>query len=255
MLLPAFVATVVYMTWSYWITWEKPALTPVLAIVASNLGNTTRLDTADPATQRYTQGILVDHGIGVISRNASIFLPFTLVADQSKMELDIRSLFVAPGFSTEVEILLNDVVVAEEPLGLEWKTIGFQVSKVYRMRPNYMKIRLKARPEAPSVNTPTPLLLRFDPGKELVAQRLDGSWSYRSLHELDTPVPLRWRQNILGIGSRVYDVDKWPITVALVTQGNLADRFFTKSGVPVAGLKTIRVVHENSSPTDTSSQN
>ena len=204
-----------YLFVSYWILWERPILSPLIAVWEMHLGDRRELPLGEDWTRRYTQGIMPSNGAGLIEGNALVFLPFPVQSGTSKLEIEARSLFVNPGYRTEIKVLINDKPVKQMPLGYDWQTIEVDFPRASRFIPSHLKLQFNMEKVSTVPRYVREEVLRFNTDESGFWVWRSREWERGSGEQLAGPVRVERDGNIVMVGKERLRLENWPITVAL----------------------------------------
>lgn len=237
-----YVVVACYFATSYWIIWERPFLSPLIAMWGMHFGDIRELPLGEGWTRRYTQGIMPSNGAGLIERNALIYLPFSAKDGKRKLEIEARSLFVNPGYRAKIKILINDRPVKETPLGHDWQMVEVDLPSPNGFIPWNLKLQFDMENVSPVPQYEGAEVLRFNPNEHGFQVWRSREWKSGSVEQLAGLVQIERDGNIVKVGNKRLRLEAWPITVALApwSSPRLRPPFFTIE-LPTAACRTIRI--------------
>ncbi len=237
-----YIAAACYFAVSYWILWERPIFSPLFAIWGKQFGDVRELPLGEDWTRRYTQGILPSKGAGFIERNALIFLPFSARDGKSKLEIEVKSLFVNPGYRTEIKILINDRPVKQAPLSHDWQTLEVNLPQPNRFMPWDLRLQFNVEKVSPVPRYAGAEVLRFNPDENGFWVWRSREWERGSGELLAGSVRVERDGNIIMVGEERLRLENWPIIVALAPWDTLRLRHpFLAVELPTAACRVIRI--------------
>lgn len=250
----AYLGAACYLFASYWVLWERPLLSPLFAAWEARFGATRELPLGEHWTRRYTQGIRQSNGVGLIDGNALVFLPFPAQSGTNKLEMELRSLFVSPGYRTDVTILVNDKRVRRAPVGHDWQTIEVDFASKRGFIPPNLKLQLNMLKVSTIPRYVEEEVLQFHPGQEGFLIWRSGVWEPGSAESLAAPIQVGRKGNIVTVGNERLSLENWPLTVALAPWDSPRLRHpYLAVELPTIASRTIRV--RSPAPTTTEPRN
>lgn len=238
----AYLGAAAWLFASYWLSWERPILRPLAATWTRHLGDVEALPLGEAWTRRYTQGIRQSAGAGLIEANALVFLPFPASTPPRKLEIELRSLFVSPGYRTEVTILINDKRAARVPVGHGWQTIEVDYQGSSGLGPPNLKLQFNMEKVGAVPRYSQAEVLRFEPDADGFSIWRSGTWEPGNAQSLDAPVRLERSGNAVTVGEERLTVEQWPLTVALAPWDSPRLRHpHLAVELPTVACRTIRI--------------
>lgn len=238
----AYLGAACYLFVSYWVLWERPILSPLFAAWETQFGDTLELPLGEDWTRHYTQGIRQSNGVGLIDRNALVYLPFPAWSGTKKLEIELRSLFASPGYRTEVTILINDKPVRRAPVGHDWQTIEVDFAPNRGFMPPNLKLQFDMEKVSTVPRYAEEEVLQFNPGQEGFLIWRSGAWEPGSAESLAPPIQVERKGNIVTVGNERLSLEKWPLTVALAPWDSPRLRHpYLAVELPTIACRTIRV--------------